>query len=168
MRNANQIFRGFLKIDRIKEKFVFVSRRWFSFSLFIFVDSFSITWTALLKMVFPITVMENFSIDGTFTTVVRIFGKLAFFDCLCSLSGDFTSRFWVFRNLVQVDGVIWLKKLSRHVYEFLQQHDQQLLLWEESIQIHEEDALSMNYHSCHKQSCPLLKSHGKFQIHILN
>ena len=54
MRNVNQIFRGFLKIDRIKEKFVFVSRRWFSFSLFIFVESFSITWTALLKMVFPI------------------------------------------------------------------------------------------------------------------
>ena len=35
--------------------------------------------TELLKMVFPITVTTNFSIGGTFTTVVRIFAKLAFF-----------------------------------------------------------------------------------------
>ena len=37
-------------------------------------------WTALLKMVFPITVMTNFSIGRTFTTVMRIFAKLSFFN----------------------------------------------------------------------------------------
>ena len=60
MRNVNQIFRGFLKIDRIKEKFVFVSRRWFSFSLFIFVDSFSITWQHFLKWFFLLQLWKTF------------------------------------------------------------------------------------------------------------
>ena len=102
----------FLKIYRIKEKFAFVSRRWFSFSLFNFVERFSVTWTALLKMVFPITVMANFSIGGTFTTVVRIFAKLAFFNYLCSLSGALTSRFSVFWNLVQMYGLIWRQYIA--------------------------------------------------------
>ena len=53
--------------------------------------------------------MTNFSIGRTFTTVVRIFAELAFFYYLCSLSGGLTSRFWVFWNLVQIDGLIWLK-----------------------------------------------------------
>ena len=74
-----------------------------------FRGEFSITWTALFKMVFPIAVMTSFSIGRTFTTVVRIFPKLAFFNYLCSLSGGSTSRSWVFWNLVQIDGLIWLK-----------------------------------------------------------
>ena len=53
-------------------------------------------------MVFLITVIANFSIGGTFTAVVTIFAKLAFFNYLCSLSGALTSRFWVFWNLVQI------------------------------------------------------------------
>ena len=50
----------------------------FTFGLFNFVESFSVKWTSLLKMVFPVTVMANFFIGGTFTTVVRVFAKLAF------------------------------------------------------------------------------------------
>ena len=50
-----------------------------------------------------------------------------------------------------------------HVYK----HEHQILLCEESIQIHEK-ALSQIILSCHKQKYPLLKSHGEFQIQILN
>ena len=107
-----QIFRVSLKIYHIKEKFVFVSRRWFSFGLFNFVESFSLMWTALLKMLFAITVMVHFSIGAIFNTVVRIFAKLAFFNYVISLSGGLNSRFWMFWNLVQINGLVWLKNFS--------------------------------------------------------
>ena len=79
-----KFFRVSLKIYLIKEKLVFVSRTCFSFR---FLNS----WRALLKMVFPITVMANLSIGGTFTTLVRIFTKLAFFNYVFSLSGGLAS-----------------------------------------------------------------------------
>ena len=60
----------FLKIYHIMEKFVFISRSWFSFGLLNFVESFSITLVALLEMVFAIRVMGNFSTGETFTTVI--------------------------------------------------------------------------------------------------
>ena len=44
--------------------------------LFNFMENFFITWTALPKMVFPITVMANFSIGRIFIMVVGIFAKL--------------------------------------------------------------------------------------------
>ena len=53
--------------------------------------------------------MVNFFIGGTFTTEVRIYAKLAFVNYLCSLREVWTSRFWVFYNLMQIDGLIWLK-----------------------------------------------------------
>ena len=49
--------------------------------------------TTLLILVFPIKVMVNFFIGGTFTTVVRIFAKLGFFNYVCNLSGGLTFSF---------------------------------------------------------------------------
>ena len=99
-----KFFEVSLKDYGIKEKIVMVRRRWFSF-----VESFSTTSRAFLKMVFPITVMANVSMDETFTTVVRIFTKLAFFSYVCSLSGGLTSKFWMLWNPVQLYGLVWLK-----------------------------------------------------------
>ena len=113
-------------------------------------------------MFFPITVMAYFSIGGLFTTVIRISAKLEFFNYLCSLSRGLTSRFL---NVLKSCADLWshLTEVFRgHVYESLRQYDQQILLWEESIQIDEEGTISKNYHSCHKQSYPLLKSHEEF------
>ena len=63
----------------MKVKFVFVRRSWYSFGLFNFVESFSIMWTALLKVVFSITVAIKFPISETFTVALGILAKLAFF-----------------------------------------------------------------------------------------
>ena len=65
------------------------------------VSVFSITWTALIKMVFPITLYIYHGGEN--------FHKNCNFNYLCTLSGGLTSRLWVFWNLVQMDGFIWLK-----------------------------------------------------------
>ena len=44
-------------------------------------------------MFFPVIVMAKFSIGKTFTMVVRIFTKLAFFNCACSISKGLISTF---------------------------------------------------------------------------
>ena len=91
------------KIYCIKEKFVFASRRWFSLHLFNFQENFS----TIFKMAFPITVMANFSLGGTFAKAVTIFTKLAFFNYVCSLKRCLTSVYWMFWNLVQINGLAW-------------------------------------------------------------
>ena len=88
---------GFLSRFIVSRKnSLFVNKSWFSFSIFNIMESFSISWTALLKIVFHITVMTNFSIGMTFTAVVRIFAKLIFHNYVFSLSGVLTSRFWMY------------------------------------------------------------------------
>ena len=106
LRNVNQIFGVSLKIYCIKEKLAFVSRRWFSFVLLNFVESFPITWRTLFKIVFTITVMANVSIGGTFTTVVE-FWQIAFYNYVFGWSRGLTSRFWMFwilcRSMISFD-----------------------------------------------------------------
>ena len=131
-----------MKIYCIKEKFVFVSRRWFSFSLFNFVESFSILWTTFPKMFFPITVMTNFSIHRTFTMVVRIFAKLISVACAEVWLLDFECFEILCRSMVSFDLSI------SQAYFWVSSVAWPADIWEESIQIHEEDALSKNYHSC--------------------
>ena len=141
---------AFFKIYCIKEKFIFVSR-WFSFGLFNFMESFSFTWISLLKMVFHITVITNFSIGRTFTTVVRIFANLELevwlldfecFEILCRLMVSFDLRILQACLKVSTSNMTSRYCFRKSQFRFM------------------KDTLSNNYYACHKQSYPLLKSHG--------
>ena len=107
--------------------------------------------------------MTNFSVGGTFTTVVRIFAKLAFFNYLCRQSGGVTSRFWVFWNLVQIDVLIWLKYFAGMFTSLFDSMTSRYCFGKSQFRITKK-----SYYSCHKQSYSLLKSHKEFQIHSLS
>ena len=93
LRNANQIFRVFLEDLLYQGEIRTRQEKVIQFWFVQFRGEFFYCAEALLKICFFIAGMANLFIDVTFTTVVRIFAKLAFFNYLCSLSGGLTSRF---------------------------------------------------------------------------
>ena len=86
----------------MKEEFVLVSRRKFSFGLFNFLGVFLLHGHHFLNSFFSYDILFH---RATFITLVRIFAKLAFFKSVFSLSGGLTSRSW---NIVQVSCLFWL------------------------------------------------------------
>ena len=121
--------------------------------LFNFQENFS----AIFKMAFPITVMANFSIGGTFTKVVIIFTKLAFFNCL-----KFERMFdFCILNVLKSCADQWSRLTNGLVCRKIKNLFGSMTSKYNLGKSHEDNVLSKGYHLCHKQSYFFIKESWK-------